>query len=47
MAVHLALIAEPDALRDLGGAEAALEQDAGARDPRLDQERVRRKPDLA
>ena len=44
--MHLALIAEPDARRDLGRPDAALDQDAGARDPRLGEKRVRRKPDF-
>ncbi len=40
MAVHLALIAEADARCDLGGSDPLLEQDAGARDPRVREERV-------
>jgi hypothetical protein len=47
MAMHLALIAKADERCDLGGPEAAPEQDAGARDPRLGQKRVRRKAELA
>jgi len=44
--MHLALIAESDERCDLGGSDAAPEQDAGARDPRLRQKRIRRKANL-
>jgi hypothetical protein len=44
--MHLALIAESDERSDLGGPEAALQEDAGTSDTRLRQKRIRRKANL-
>ena len=45
--MHLALIAESDERCDLGGPEAAPEEDAGTGDPCLRQKRIRRKSNLS